>query len=163
VGGRIAAEVLLGLLEGDPRSHVNANPRWLPTLPWAHPGKLRMADPFWLARAQHNVAGPRLFPMTRNDILLRQSPVGMDPASRALQRTRPRVGSTGTFQAVVWSVERLRKGRAMSADDYSQKGPPLGEPFPDVRLLDQTGAPVDLHAARRGRPALVVFYRSARW
>lgn len=51
----------------------------------------------------------------------------------------------------------------MSADDYSQKGPAVGERFPDLRLPDQTGAPVDLHAARRGRQALVVFYRSARW
>jgi peroxiredoxin len=42
-------------------------------------------------------------------------------------------------------------------------GPPVGARFPDLRLPDQTGAVVDLHAARRGRGALVVFYRSARW
>ena len=51
----------------------------------------------------------------------------------------------------------------MSADDYSQRGPAVGERFPDVSLPDQTGALVDLHPARRGRQALVVFYRSARW
>jgi hypothetical protein len=32
VGGRIVAEVLLGLLEGDARSFVNAQPDWRPTL-----------------------------------------------------------------------------------------------------------------------------------
>jgi hypothetical protein len=32
-----------------------------------------------------------------------------------------------------------------------------------VRLSDQTGALVDLHERRAGRPALVVFYRSAEW
>jgi peroxiredoxin len=47
--------------------------------------------------------------------------------------------------------------------DFRQIGPKEGEPFPDVRLPDQTEAPVDLHAARAGRPALVVFYRSAEW
>jgi len=32
-----------------------------------------------------------------------------------------------------------------------------------VRLSDQTGALVALHEQRAGRPALVVFYRSAEW
>lgn len=47
--------------------------------------------------------------------------------------------------------------------DFRTIGPKEGEPFPDVLLPDQTGALVDLHAARAGRPALVVFYRSAEW
>jgi peroxiredoxin len=47
--------------------------------------------------------------------------------------------------------------------DFRTIGPKEGEPFPDVRLRDQTGALVDLHAARAGRPALVVFHRSAEW
>ena len=51
----------------------------------------------------------------------------------------------------------------MSGDDYGQKGPAVGARFPDVRLPDQTGTLVDLRAARRGRQALVVFHRSARW
>ena len=42
-------------------------------------------------------------------------------------------------------------------------GPPVGAPFPDVVLPDQHGAPTDLHRARAGRPALVIFFRSARW
>lgn len=44
-----------------------------------------------------------------------------------------------------------------------QKGPGIGERFPEVRLRDQTGTIVDLHTVRDGRPAVVVFYRSARW
>ena len=47
--------------------------------------------------------------------------------------------------------------------DFSTIGPNEGDRFPDVRLLDQTGTMVDLHAARAGRKALVVFHRSAEW
>jgi peroxiredoxin len=48
-------------------------------------------------------------------------------------------------------------------EEHRRRGPGIGERFPDVRLPDQTGAIVDLHRARNGRPALIVFYRSARW
>ena len=47
--------------------------------------------------------------------------------------------------------------------DFQRIGPIEGERFPDVCLPDQTGALTDLHQARGGRPALVVFYRSAEW
>ncbi len=47
--------------------------------------------------------------------------------------------------------------------DFGRIGPSLGSRFPDVRLPDQTGKIVDLHAVRANRPALVVFFRSARW
>jgi len=47
--------------------------------------------------------------------------------------------------------------------DFNTIWPKQGERFPDLRLSDQTGAPVDLHEQRAGRPALVVFYRSAEW
>lgn len=47
--------------------------------------------------------------------------------------------------------------------DFTAIGPAVGTLFPDVRLPDQTGQIVDLHAARAGRRALVVFYRSAKW
>ncbi|HEX2439349.1 MAG TPA: hypothetical protein VHT71_13665 [Methylomirabilota bacterium] len=47
--------------------------------------------------------------------------------------------------------------------DFDTIGPRQGQRFPDVRLPDQTGAVIDLHAARAGRTALVVFYRSAEW
>lgn len=47
--------------------------------------------------------------------------------------------------------------------DFSRIGPALGSRFPDVRLPDQTGRTVDLHAERAGRRALVAVYRSAGW
>jgi peroxiredoxin len=47
--------------------------------------------------------------------------------------------------------------------DFSRIGPTVGSRFPDIRLPDQTGRLMDLHAARGHRRALVVIYRSARW
>jgi hypothetical protein len=47
VGGRIVAEVLLGLLQLDPGSYLNAGPRWRPTLParsGSVTGDFRMVD-----------------------------------------------------------------------------------------------------------------------
>jgi Animal haem peroxidase len=43
VGGRIVAEVLLGLLKGDPFSYINVEPNWTPTL-GATPGQFAMPD-----------------------------------------------------------------------------------------------------------------------
>ncbi len=47
--------------------------------------------------------------------------------------------------------------------DFSSIGPAPGSRFPDVTLPDQHGRTVDLHSARAGRRALVVFHRSAAW
>ena len=47
--------------------------------------------------------------------------------------------------------------------DFDKIGPREGERLPDVRLSDQSGATVDLHTARAGRKALVIFHRSAEW
>jgi peroxiredoxin len=47
--------------------------------------------------------------------------------------------------------------------DFTTIGPAVGERFPDVVLPDQHGQRIDLHQARNGRRALVVFYRSAGW
>jgi peroxiredoxin len=47
--------------------------------------------------------------------------------------------------------------------DFSTIGPPVGTRFPDLILPDQHGTPVDLHAVRGERRALIVFHRSARW
>ncbi len=47
--------------------------------------------------------------------------------------------------------------------DFDRIGPEVGTRFPDVVLPDQHRRTVDLHAARAGRRALVVFYRSADW
>jgi len=44
VGGRIVAEVLLGLLEADPDSYKNAEPGWRPELPFSRLGHFSMAD-----------------------------------------------------------------------------------------------------------------------
>ncbi|HEX5900955.1 MAG TPA: heme peroxidase family protein [Solirubrobacteraceae bacterium] len=43
VGGRIVAEVLIGLLQTDPASYLAAQPRWRPTLPSTN-GTFRMTD-----------------------------------------------------------------------------------------------------------------------
>jgi len=42
-------------------------------------------------------------------------------------------------------------------------GPKVGEKLPDFTLPDAHGKTVSLHTDRRGRPAVVVFYRSAVW
>ncbi len=47
--------------------------------------------------------------------------------------------------------------------DFSIIGPRLGKPFPDIALPDQHGNLIDLHTARGGGKAVVVFYRSAGW
>jgi hypothetical protein len=44
VGGRIVAEVFLGLLKGDRFSYVNSGPTWTPDLPSATPGTFTLAD-----------------------------------------------------------------------------------------------------------------------
>ncbi len=43
-GGRIVAEVLIGLLQGDPSSFLRTSPGWRPELPSAVPGNFTMAD-----------------------------------------------------------------------------------------------------------------------
>ena len=44
VGGRIVAEVLIGLLDADPGAYRNAEPGWRPVLPSSEPGRFTMAD-----------------------------------------------------------------------------------------------------------------------
>lgn len=44
VGARVVAEVLLGLLQGDPLSYINVEPRWVPTVPNADPEGFSLAD-----------------------------------------------------------------------------------------------------------------------
>ena len=44
VGGRIVAEVFLGLLEKDPSSYLRNDPRWKPFLPSAQAGDFTMPD-----------------------------------------------------------------------------------------------------------------------
>lgn len=47
--------------------------------------------------------------------------------------------------------------------DFDKIGPPVGARMPDIALPNQWGKPVDLHARRSGRRALVVVHRSAGW
>ncbi|HEV2660990.1 MAG TPA: heme peroxidase family protein [Ktedonobacteraceae bacterium] len=44
VGGRIVAEVLMGLIDDDPTSYLSAESAWRPTLPSAQPGDFTVAD-----------------------------------------------------------------------------------------------------------------------
>ncbi|MDA0566341.1 heme peroxidase family protein [Streptomonospora sp. S1-112] len=44
VGGRIVAEVFVGLLAADPSSYLSTDPAWTPTLPSARPGEFTMSD-----------------------------------------------------------------------------------------------------------------------
>ena len=54
VGGRIVAEVIVGLLEGDPASYVAQDPSWSPTLPSAGgPGQFQMTDLLRFAGVVH--------------------------------------------------------------------------------------------------------------
>lgn len=44
VGGRIVAEVLIGLLKGDPLSFLSVNPIWTPTIEGRRPGTFTLSD-----------------------------------------------------------------------------------------------------------------------
>jgi hypothetical protein len=67
VGGRIVAEVLLGLLSGDPQSYLSIEPNWRPTL-GATPGVFTMADLVSFVHGSHHpepdhtVSGPGSWP-----------------------------------------------------------------------------------------------------
>jgi hypothetical protein len=52
---------------------------------------------------------------------------------------------------------------ALPVLDFASIGPRVDSTFPDLRLPDQSGRTIDLHAQRAGRRALIVVYRSARW
>ena len=47
--------------------------------------------------------------------------------------------------------------------NFAALGTAVGEALPCATLTDQQGRQIDLHADRNGRPAVVVFHRSARW
>ena len=53
-------------------------------------------------------------------------------------------------------------GRANLPDGHPT-GPEIGDRLPDFTLPDAYGRTVDFHADRAGRPAVVVFFRSAVW
>lgn len=53
-------------------------------------------------------------------------------------------------------------GRRDPAGEFPT-GPAVGEPLPDVVASDAFGQQFDVHEHRAGRPAVVLFYRSAVW
>jgi len=54
-------------------------------------------------------------------------------------------------------------GDEMSGAEYRDRGPRVGDAFPNIRLPDQSGQVVDLHERRGGRRAVVAFNRSVVW
>jgi hypothetical protein len=53
-------------------------------------------------------------------------------------------------------------GRRDPAGDFPT-GPAVGERLPEIVAADHRGHLIDVHGDRGGRPAVVVFYRSAVW
>lgn len=66
-----------------------------------------------------------------------------------------RNGALGPFRPGV--------GPRSDPDGWFPTGPALGERLPDIVAPAHTGDIVDVHALRAGRPAVMVFYRSAVW
>jgi hypothetical protein len=62
VGGRIVAEVLIGLLCGDPLSYLNVDPNWKPKLPAASEGKFTLSDLINFAIPAPGTPGPDPYP-----------------------------------------------------------------------------------------------------
>jgi Animal haem peroxidase len=58
VGGRIVAEVLVGLLSGDPLSYLSVDPNWTPTLPSRVEGIFDLTDIIELAKAAPDAPEP---------------------------------------------------------------------------------------------------------
>jgi hypothetical protein len=57
LGGRIVAEVLLGIIDRDPESYRAVRPDWRPTLPAARPGSFNVTD--LLAAAESTPGRPQ--------------------------------------------------------------------------------------------------------
>ena len=51
----------------------------------------------------------------------------------------------------------------MTGLDYQERGPRVGDAFPNIRLPDQRGNVVDLHEQRNHRRAVIAFNRSVVW
>lgn len=57
VGGRIVAEVFLGLLRADPTSYLSTQPNWRPTLPGRIAGEFGMVDLLRIAAVDPGARG----------------------------------------------------------------------------------------------------------
>lgn len=62
-------------------------------------------------------------------------------------------------------VGPYRPGKGPRTDPRGEfpTGPDIGSTLPNFQSKDAHGKPFDLHAARNGKPAVVMFYRSAVW
>jgi len=62
-------------------------------------------------------------------------------------------------------VGPFRPGNGPRTDPRGEfpTGPAVGSKLPDILTTNSDNTPFDLHAERNGRPAVVVFYRSAVW
>ena len=45
----------------------------------------------------------------------------------------------------------------------SPSGPAVGQELPEIRAMDASRRPIDVHQHRGGKPAVVLFFRSAVW
>ncbi len=54
-------------------------------------------------------------------------------------------------------------GPRRDPNDEFPTGPDIGAPLPSIRALSHDGTIVDVHEHRAGKPAAVVFFRSAVW
>jgi hypothetical protein len=61
VGGRIVAEVLIGLLAADPLSYLSVQPNWQPTLPAATAGTFTLSDLVNIAIPAPNTPVPPVY------------------------------------------------------------------------------------------------------
>jgi hypothetical protein len=61
VGGRIVAEVLIGLLDGDPLSYLRVAPNWRPTLPTSVPDTFTLSDVINFAIPSAETPGPPVY------------------------------------------------------------------------------------------------------
>ena len=55
------------------------------------------------------------------------------------------------------------KGPRSDPRESFPTGPAVGEAFPDIVAVSQTGTMVDVHSARGAGPAVVVFSRATLW
>jgi len=82
----------------------------------------------------------------------------------------PEIETRGTQLSSGWAdkdgfVGPFQPGLGPRTDPRGEfpTGPAVGEPLPDIFTHTADTAPFDLHAHRAGRPAVVVFFRSAVW
>lgn len=72
---------------------------------------------------------------------------------------------SGMWEDAYGALGPAKPGLGPRQDPTSEfpTGPAVGERLPDIVAPDQHGDLVDVHTDRAGRPAVVVFYRSAVW